>query len=170
MTDLLQHTDIETVLRRFSVAIERDQLRIDAMPRAKFHSLYDHAMWRDWRHGHKIYINRLVSTVVDMPLAMLENLSTIARSYKPEIVRAVILEILSEVVGGCCDQDEYATASLLFEDLIKQVKEQARATERGLSAKVSLARWFPLSDPLRTAADPECQYGPSVALTLLTAE
>jgi hypothetical protein len=170
VTDILQHADIETVLRRFSAAIERDQLRIDAMPRAKFHPSYDDVMWRDWRRGHRIYLNRLVSTVVDMPLVTIEKLSTIARSYKPEFIRAVILEILSEVVSGCCDQDEYATAGQLFEDLIKQVQERARATARDQNATVSLARWFPLSDPLRIAVDPECLYGPSVSLTLLIAK
>jgi hypothetical protein len=167
VAEILQREDIETVLRRFSTAIERDQLRIDAMPRAKFHPSYDDAMWRDWRRGHRIFLNRLVSTVAGMPLVTVEKLSTIARLYKPEFIRAVILEILSEVVGGCCDQEEYATASLLFEHLIRQVQERARATARGQSAKVSLARWFPLSDPLRIALDPECLYGPSVSLTLL---
>ena len=167
VADTLQHADIETVLMRFGTAVERDQFRIDAMPRAKFHPSYDYAMWRDWRRRHRIFLNRLASTVVDMPLVTLEKLSTFARSYKPEFIRAVILEILSEVVGGCCDQEEYATASQLFEHLIRQVQGRARATARDQSAKVSLARWFPLSDPLRIALDPECLYGPSVSLTLL---
>jgi hypothetical protein len=170
MTDILQRADIETVLRRFSAAIERDQLRTDAMPRSKFHPSYDGAMWQDWRRGHRIYLNRLVSTVVDMPLVTIEKLSTIARSHNPEFVRAMILEILSEVVSGCCDRDEYATAGQLFENLIKQVHERARATARDQNATVSLARWFPLSDPLRLALDPECLYGPSVSLTLLIAK
>jgi hypothetical protein len=43
-------------------------------------------------------------------------------------------------------------------------------TRRGQSAKVSLARWFPVSDRLRTAAYPECKNGPSVSLALLVAE
>jgi hypothetical protein len=170
VTDILQHADIEAVLRRFNAAIERDQLRIDAMPRAKFHPSYDDVMWRDWRRGHRIYLNRLVSTVADMPLLTIEKLSTIARSYEPEFIRAVILEILSEVVSGCCDQDEYATAGQLFEGLTKQVQERVGATARAQSATVSLARWFPLSDPLRIAIDPECLYGPSVSLTLLIAK
>jgi hypothetical protein len=169
-TDMLEHADIEIVLRRFSAAIERDQLRIDAMPRAKFHPLYHDAMWRDWRHGHRIYVNVLASTVADMPLLLLEKLSAIARSYKPEFIRAVILEILSEVVSGSCDQDEYATAGRLFEGLIEQVHKRAKATARGERAKVSLARWFPLSDPLRIALDPECVYGASASLTLLIDE
>lgn len=169
-TDTLEHADIETVLRRFSAAIERDQLRIDAMPRAKFHPSYDDAMWRDWRHGHRIYVNFLASTVADMPLLLLEKLSAIAPSYKPEFIRGVILEIFSEVVSGSCDQEQYATAGQLFEGLIKQVQERAKATTGGERAKVSLARWFPLVDPLRIASDPECVYGPLASLTLLIAE
>jgi hypothetical protein len=169
-TDTLEHANIETVLRRFSAAIERDQLRIDAMPLLKFHPSYDDAMWRDWRHGHRIYVNFLASTVADMPLLLLEKLSAIARSYKPEFIRGVILEIFSEVVSGFCDQDQYATAGQLFEGLIKQVQERAKATTRGERAKVSLARWFPLVDPLRIASDPECVYGPLASLTLLIAE
>jgi hypothetical protein len=169
VTDMLQHADMETALRRFCTAIERDQLRIDTMPRARFHPSYDDAMWRDWRHGQKIYINRLISTVADLPVVLLEKLSAIARSYEPEFIRAVILEILSEVVSGSCDQDEYATASQIFEDLIKQVQKRAKAIARDEHAKVSLARWFPLTDPLRIATDPECRYGPFVSLTLLIA-
>jgi hypothetical protein len=170
VTDMLQHADVETVLRRFNVAIERDQLRVDAIPRERFDPSYDDSMWRDWRNGHRIYLNRLVSTVADMQPSLLEKLSGIARSYKHEFIRTVILEILSEVVSGSCDQEEYATASQLFRNLTEQVQRRAKASARGQCAKVSLARWFPLSDPLRIAADSECQYGPSVSLALLIEE
>ena len=170
MTDMLQHADVETVMRRFIVAIERDQLRVDVIPRERFDASYNDSMWRDWRYDHRIYLNRLVSTVADMRPSLLEELSAFARSYKHELVHHVIVEILGEVVGGCCDEAEYATASQLFSNLTKQVKRRARATARGQRAKVSLARWFPLSDPLKIAADPECQYGPTVALALLIEE
>jgi hypothetical protein len=167
---MLQHADMRSVLNRFIVAIERDQLRVDAIPRARFHPECDDTMWRDWRNENSIYLNRLMTTVSDMPPSLLEGLSAIARSYEPALVRAVILEILSEVASGSCDPDEYATASHFFADLIEQVKKRAKPTERGQRAKVSLARWFPVSDPLRIAADPECKYGPSVSLALLVAE
>jgi hypothetical protein len=170
VTDMLQHADLRSVLSRFIVAIERDQLRIDAIPRTRLHPEYDDTMWRDWRNGHRIYLNRLVSTVADMPPSLLETLSAIARSYNAEPVRAVILEIFSEVISGSCDPDEIATASRFFGHLIEQVKKRAKATARGQRANVSLARWFPVSDPLRIAADPEVNYGPSVSLALLVAE
>ncbi len=170
MTDLLQCSDIETVLKRFGAAIARDQARVDARPREKFHPSYDDAMWRDWRNGHRIYLSRLASTVPDMQLSLLEKVSAIARLHKHEIVRTVILEIFSEVVGGHCDQQEYATASHFFGGLTKQIQRRAKVAARGQCAKVSLARWFPLSDPLRIAADPECLYGPTVSLALLIDE
>jgi hypothetical protein len=169
-TDMLEHADIEIVLRRFSTAIERDQRRIDAMPRAKFHPSYNDAMWRDWRHGHRIYVDLLASTVADVPLLLLEKLSVIARSYEPKFIREVVLEIFSEVVSGSCDQDEYATARRFFEGLTKQVRKRAKTTARGERAKVSLTRWFPLVDPLRIASDSECVYGASASLTLLIDE
>lgn len=170
MTDMLQHADMRSVLSRFIIAVERDQLRIDAIPRARFHPEYDDAMWRDWRNGNRIYLNRLMTTLSDMPPSLLETLSAIARSYKPEPVRAVILEILSEVASDSCDPDEYATASQFFGHLIERVKKCAKATARGQRAKISLARWFPVSDPLMIAADSECKYGPSVPLALLVAD
>jgi hypothetical protein len=170
VTDMLQHADMETVLSRFIVAIERDQLRVDAMPRTKFDPLYEGTMWRDWRNGHKTCLNRLVSTVADMQPSLLEDLSAVARSYEPGFIRDAILEILSELVSGSCDQDEYATASQFFGGVIDRVRKRTMATARDQSAKVSLARWFPVGNPLRIAADPECNYGPSVSLTLLITE
>jgi hypothetical protein len=167
---MLQHADVRSVLSRFIVAIERDQLRIDAIPRTRFHPEYDDAMWRDWRNSHRIYLNRLMTTVSDMPPPLLETLSAIARSYEPEPVRTLILEIMSEVASGSFDPDEYATASQFFGDLIEQVKKRAKTSARGRRAKVSLARWFPVADPLKIAADSECKYGPSVPLALLVAE
>jgi hypothetical protein len=170
VTDILQHADVLSVLSRFIVAIERDQLRIDAIPRKRFHPEYDDAMWRDWRDSHRIYLNCLMTTVSDMPPPLLETLSAIARSYEPELVRTLILEIMSEVASGSCDPDEYATASQFFGDLIDQIKKRAKATARGWGAKVSLARWFPVTDPLKIAADSECKYGSSVPLALLVTE
>jgi hypothetical protein len=158
------------VLSRFIIAIERDQLRVDAIPRARFHPEYDDTMWRDLRIVCSIYLNRLMQTVLDIQPSLLEKLSAIARSYKPELVRAAILDILSEVASGSCDPEEYATASQFFDALIEEVKRRAKATLRGQRAKVSLARWFPVSDPLRIAADPECKYGPALSLALLVAE
>jgi hypothetical protein len=127
-------------------------------------------MWRDWRNSHMIYLNRLMPTVADIQPSLLEQLSAIARSYEPELVRNVILEILCEVASGSCDPEEHATASQFFGDLIEQVKKRAKATLRDQRARVSLARWFPVSDPLRLAADPECKYAPSVSLALVVSE
>jgi hypothetical protein len=170
VTDILKHSDLCSVLSQFIVGIERDQLRVDAIPRARFHPEYDDTMWRDWRIVCRIYLNLLMLTVLDIKPSLLEKLSAIARSYKPELVRTAILDILSEVASGSCDPDEYATASQFFNALIEKVKKRAKATVRGQCAKLSLARWFPVSDPLRIAADPECKYGPSLSLALLVAE
>lgn len=152
------------------VAIERDQFRTDALPRARSHPEYVDTMWRDWRNSQRIYLSRLMPTVADIQPSLLKQLSAIARSYEPEHVRAVILEILCEVASRSCDPDEYATASQFFGDLTEQVKKRAKATLRDQRINVSLARWFPVSDPLRLTADPECKYAPSVSLALVVSE
>jgi hypothetical protein len=62
VTETLTHADIRDLLRGFGAAIELDQLRVDAMPAAKFHPAYDDSMWRRWRDDHISYARRLVST------------------------------------------------------------------------------------------------------------
>jgi hypothetical protein len=61
MTETLTRADIRDLLRGFGAAIELDQLRVDAMPAAKFPPRYNDSMWRGWPDGHISYTSKLLS-------------------------------------------------------------------------------------------------------------
>jgi hypothetical protein len=159
MTETLTHADIRDLLRGFGAAIELDQLRVDAMPAAKFQPPYNDSMWRGWRGGHISYTNKLLSTVDAIPSAMLRELTGIAVTYEPELIRHIALELFAEVVTGSCPQEELGTAERFFGWLIKQVGAQSEGRPRHQGARTSILQWLPVTDPLRIAQDPECGYG-----------
>ena len=72
------------------MAIRLDQRRVDAMPIASFHPMYDAQMWRDWRGNSVGYIEQLLASINAIPDAMLAELTKIATSYQPLIVREVV--------------------------------------------------------------------------------
>ena len=158
MTETLTHADIRDLLRGFDAAIELDQLRVDTMPAAKFHPAYDDSMWRGWRRNHRSYTTKLLSTVDAIPSEMLGELTRIAVTYEPDLIRHVTLELFAEVV---CEglQEELGTAALFFGCLIKQVGTQSEGRPRHQDAKTSILQWLPVTDPLRIAQDRECGYG-----------
>src|SRR5258707_11200161 len=98
MTEALTRADIRDLLRGFSAAIELDQLRVDAMPAAKFQPPYNDRMWRGWRADHIAYISRLLSTVDAIPQAMLRELAGIAIACEPEAIGHIALELFAEAV------------------------------------------------------------------------
>jgi hypothetical protein len=157
MTETLTHADIRDLLRGFDAAIELDQLRVDAMPAAKFHPAYEDSMWRRWRGNHRSYTTKLLSTVDAIPSEMLGELTRIAVTYEPDLIRHITLELFAEVV---CDgpPGELGTAELFFGCLIKQVSAQSEGRPRYQDAKTSIFQWLPVTDPLRIAQDPECGY------------
>jgi hypothetical protein len=158
MTETLTHADIRDLLRGFDAAIELDQLRVDAMPAAKFHPAYDDSMWRGWRRNHRSYTTKLLSTVDAIPSEMLGELTGIAVTYEPDLIRHITLELFAEVV---CDgpPGELGTAELFFGCLIKQVGAQSEGRPGHQDAKTSILQWLPVTDPLRIARDRECGYG-----------
>ena len=159
MTEALTRADIRDLLRGFGAAIELDQLRVDAMPAAKFQPSYNDSMWRGWRGGHISYVNKLLSTVDAIPSPMLRELTGIAITYEPEVIGHIALELFADVVSGSWPQEELGTAERLFGWLIKQVGEQSEGGPRHQSARISILQWLPVTDPLRIARDPECGYG-----------
>src|SRR5258708_7913190 len=126
MTETLTHADIRDLLRGFDAAIELDQLRVDAMPAAKFHPLYEDGMWRRWRRNHRGYTTKLLSTVDAIPSEMLGELTRIAVTYEPELIGYIALELFSHVV---CEgpPGDFGTAELFFGCLIKQAGAQSEA-------------------------------------------
>jgi hypothetical protein len=159
MTQGLTHVDIRGFLNGFSAAIELDQVRVDAMPAAKFRPPYNDGMWRDWRTGHISHINKLLSTVDSISPMVLRDLTGIAIAYEPEVVGRVALELFAEVVSGSCSEQELGTAERFFGWLVQQVCEQSEGSPRGQNARTSILQWLPVTDPLRIAQDPECGYG-----------
>jgi len=158
MVELLTHADISSSLSDFATAIELDQRRVDALPTATFSPMYDARMWRDWRANSIAFVEKMISSVNSIPKAMVVELTELATSYSPLIVRRIVLEILAEVVSGFCDNRDFATAELFFGRVIGEVKQSHSVRSYFQGAKRSISLWLPVVDPLRIASDPECQY------------
>jgi hypothetical protein len=94
-----------------------------------------------------------------IPSATLGELTRIAVTYEPDLIRHIALELFAEVVSGSCPQKELGTAELFFGWLIKQVGAQSEGRPRHQDARTSILQWLPVTDPLRIAQDPECGYG-----------
>jgi hypothetical protein len=159
MTETLTHADIRDLLKGFGAAIELDQLRVDAVPAAKFHPSYNDSMWRRWRADHIVHINRLLTTVDAIPAAMLGELAGIAIAYKPDVIGHIMLELFAEAVGGSCPEQELGTAERLFGWLVSQVGKRSEGGPRHRDARTAISKWLSVTDPLRIAQDPECGYG-----------
>jgi hypothetical protein len=162
MTETLTHADIRNLLKGFSAAIELDQLRVDAMPAAKFHVHYDEGMWRRWRSSHISYINKLLSSVDRIPPAMLKELTWIAMTYEPKVIGHVALDLFSRGAGDDDPGEELATAEGFFGWLIKQAGDDSQHSRRPQGARSSISQWLAVADPLRIARDSECGYGQPV--------
>jgi hypothetical protein len=159
MTETLTHADIRNLLKGFSAAIELDQYRVDAMPAAKFHALYDDGMWRRWRSGHISYINKLLSSVDKIAPAMLKELTWIAMTYEAKVIGDVALDLFSRAASGDDPEEELATAEGFFGWLIKQAGDDSQHSRRSQGARSSILQWLAVADPLRIARDSECGYG-----------
>ncbi|MEH2506389.1 hypothetical protein V1290_005200 [Bradyrhizobium sp. AZCC 1578] len=159
MTETLTHADIQDLLKGFGAAIELDQRRVSAMPATNFKAPYDDRMWRAWRAGHIGFINKLLSSVEMMPSVMLTELTAIAITYEPKVVRKVAIELFAEVVSDSCAEEELATAQSFFACLIRLVGEHSEAGRRSQNAGSSILQWLAVTDPLCIAQDPEFSYG-----------
>lgn len=159
MIKTLTPEDIQNILRRLSVAIEIDQVYVDAMPRERFSPEYNDSMWRDWRTDHRAFVGRLVLTTDAILTTMLSELTEIAITREPARVRSIILELFAEVVGGHCSQDDFVTAEQFFGRLIKQTRDEPKRSRRHEGAQAAILQWLPVVDPLRISQDSECGYG-----------
>ena len=159
MTKTLTHEDIRTLLKNFAAAIDLDQRLVDAMPRAKFKPEYDDRMWRDWRSGHISFINKVLSSIATIPPLMLIELTRIATTCEPKRVGKTVLEQFAEVVGGCCEEEDCATAERFFFWVIKEVGMHTEGSRPSQDARGSMLRWLAVNDPLYIAQDPECGCG-----------
>ena len=160
MVKTITADDIRDLLGGFAAAIELDQLRVDALPLEKFHPGYTDSMWRAWRRDHVTYINKLLTTVSVIPLAVLEELTRIAITCEPAVVGQIAIDLFAEGASGSCLQEELDTAALFFRWLIEQVSDRSSEGEPiDRDPRPFMFQWLPVTDPLRIAQDPESGYG-----------
>ncbi|WP_342712890.1 hypothetical protein AAFG13_18200 [Bradyrhizobium sp. B124] len=157
-TKALTHEDIKEFLARFAEAILVDQERVKKLPRKSFHPLYDNGMWKRNREDHLGALVELSMTVDKMPKRLLKKLTELAIAYKPEAVKQPLLDIISDLATGVGSPWLYETASLFFNELIKDVSRQGPGTSAKGSPKEMILRWFDYDDPIQIAKDPECEY------------
>ena len=159
MVDTLTPKDLKNFLERLSVAIALDQAHVDALPAERFSPQYNDAMWRDWRHGHRVFIGQLVLTADTMKPATLNELTKLSITREPGLIGSVMLELFAEIASGGCSQEDCGNAEQFFGWLIEQTRGGAKSKSRREGARISMLQWLPLIDPLRIAQDPECGYG-----------
>ena len=111
---MLTHKDIRDFLEGFAAAIELDEIRVDALPMARFHSAYDAGMWRRYRRGHLDLIDRLLSPVTEMSSDQLQEVGWLAITCRPEVVRQVKLDLFCDAATGMIVAGEVETARLNF--------------------------------------------------------
>jgi hypothetical protein len=157
-TKVLTHKDIKEFLAKFAEAILVDQDRVKKLPRKTFHPLYDDAMWRRNREDHVGAIVELSMTVDEIPKRLLKRLTELAIAYKPEVVKQPLLNIISDLATGVSSPWLYETASLFFNELIKDVSRQDPGISRKRNPMEIISKWFDYDDPIAIAKDPECEY------------
>jgi hypothetical protein len=162
MNKMLTHKDIRDLLTAFAASIELDQIRVDALRPEKFHVYYDDSMWRRCRREHLEFIDQLLQTVDTIPSALLQELTQLAVTYEPAIVREAIVDVFSQAASGMCPPEEFETAELFFGWLIKNAsRRKARREPLNGDARGLMMQWLSVTDPLRIAEDPECGYVPT---------
>jgi hypothetical protein len=156
ITTTMTHEDIRNLLMGLAAAIELDQIRVDALPRDRFHPEYSDSMWRILRRSSLDSIHRLLPTVNAMPLTLLEELTQLSFAYDPRDVRETLVILFGGVVYP---EEEVETAEKFFGCLIDDMDVKASSgTLMKRHASEQIMKWlFPL-DPLRIAEDPECGY------------
>jgi len=156
MTEILTANDIRNLLAGFAAAIELDQIRVDAMPPEKFHPEYSEGMWRRWRRDHLDYISQLLPTVDAIPPSMLQELTRLAVTCRPQLVREALLDVFADAASGSIAEEELETAALFFGLVIKRISGWPQPED---ARSQMMMHWLPVTDPLNIAGDPECGYG-----------
>jgi hypothetical protein len=157
-TKALTHKDIKVFLAKFAEAILVDQERVNKLPHKKFHPFYDDGMWQRNRECHVDAIIDLSMTVDEMPKRLLKKLTDLAIAYKPEVVKQPFLNSISDLATGAASPWLYETASLFFNELIKEVSRQDPGIPPNGNATEMIIKWFDYDDPIAIAKDSECEY------------
>lgn len=154
----LTRKDVREFLADFVEAILVDQLRVNKLSRSEFHPRYNHAMWKRNREDHVAAIVRLYTTVEDMPNRLLKRLTDLAIAYKPDLVKTLLLNIISDVATGVGSVEPSDTAPLFFKQLIRDVSRRAPDLLRKESPRDLMRAWFDYNDPIQISEDDECEY------------
>ncbi|QOZ71732.1 hypothetical protein [Bradyrhizobium arachidis] len=158
-TDIMKD-DIRDLFAGFVVAIELDQLRVDALPPEAFLDDYSDNTWRIWRRCHLEYLSLLLSTVDEIQPVTLEKLTWIATNNDPKFVGERLLDVLGAASADSVPREDVATAELFLKMLIQDVSGRTEGRSIAQDASTLMKRWLRDTDPLHIARDPECGYGP----------
>ena len=115
-------------------------------------------MWKRNREDHVEAVVKLSMTVDEMPKRLLKKLTELAIAYKPEVVKQPLLDIISDLSTGVSSPWLYETASLFFNELIKDVSRQNPGIPSKGNPQEMILKWFEYDDPIQIAKDPECEY------------
>lgn len=161
----ITHKDVKEFLARFAEAILVDQKRVRKLPREELHPLYDPSLWNRSREEHVGAIVQLSMTVDRMSLRLLKKLTQLAVGYKPESVTRSLLNIISDLAAGAASPWLYETATLFFNELIKDVRRRDPDAPRSDGCPIDMmSKWFDYDDPIQIARDAECEYVDLLAL------
>lgn len=161
---LITRGDVRNLLRAYSGAIALDQVRVDALPSGSLHPEYDRGMWLRSRRRHVAFIDQLCDTTRDISKKLLRDISLVAATKEPKVVRKAFILLLSMGANGELDPGPINTAPLFFSVLVEDVgtgwleySDDINA-QKDVNASLRFADWLNLTDPLSIAEDPECQY------------
>src|SRR4051794_24507393 len=95
-----------------------------------------------------------VATADAMSPALLQHLTDVASGFDPAVVGHIMLEIFLEIVGGCSAAG-FETAQHFFDWVAGEVVRQGRGKRLNGSPRKAMSEWFPATDPLTIARDPD---------------
>lgn len=91
-------------------------------------------------HSNDTLLLRL--TVDEMPNSLLTKLSELAVAYRPEAVKQSLLNMISDLATGVASPWLYETASLLFSELIEDVRRQDPGIPPRGNPMEMILKWF----------------------------
>ncbi|WP_045014252.1 hypothetical protein [Bradyrhizobium sp. LTSP849] len=162
-TETLTHKDIKRFFLKLAEAILVDQQRVNKISREYFHPSYDDGRWRETREEYLDAIIDLSLTVDKMPKRLLKNLTELAITYAPDVVKRPLFDIITLQAIGVVSPGIFDTASRVFRELIVDVSLQAPSIPFEGTPVESILRWFDYDDPILIATEPECEYAEVLA-------
>jgi hypothetical protein len=140
-----------------------DQCAHSASSKEELDLLCDFGIWREWRLNIRDYIvDHLLPTVNCISSGLLQELTLLASSYEPAVVRELLIDIFAEVACDHCLARQFDTAPKLVNRLIKDVRRRAAVERTNREPRSAMMQWLVFADPLRicdVTEDPSCRSG-----------